>query len=219
MKKKGIILDFDGTIIDSTQEGVELCCKTAVIHKLPVPDGMKEYIRTLWGRPAHELIKICWPTANAEEFLKTWEELDAEQPISIFPGIKKVLPILAQNYTLSILTSRHKKAVHTQLAFHDLHAFFSFVYALEDCPVPKPDPKSIFPLLQKYEESGIGKDALLIVGDSVYADMALARAVDIDFIGVAWGHSSREDFQNAGVYKERVADSAEKLARIILNFA
>ena len=215
MKKKGIIFDFDGTIIDSTHEGVELCCKVAAIHKLPVPDGMKEYIRTLWGKPAHELIKICWPTANGEEFLKDWQELDSQHPISIFPGVKKVLPILAQKYTLSILTSRGKKATHTQLAFHDLHPLFSYVYALEDCPVPKPDPKSIFPLLQKYEESGIGKDALLIVGDSVYADMALARAVDIDFIGVTWGHSSREDFETAGVRKERITDSADELVGII----
>ena len=160
-----------------------------------------------------------WPTANVKEFLKTWEKLDSQQPISIFPGVKKVLPILAQSYILSILTSRHKKAAHTQLAFHDLHPLFTFIYALEDCPVPKPDPKSVSSLLQKYKDSGIGKGALVIVGDSVYADMGLARAVDIDFIGVTWGHSSRQDFQNAGVHKERVADSAEELARIIHTFA
>ena len=171
---QGIIFDFDGTILDSPRIGVEFCCQAARILKLPLPEGMRGQLRKLWGRPADELIHTCWPNANVEEFLREWERIEASQGVPMFSGMKEILTFLGEQYVLSILTSRQKQTLWRQFSDHNIGSFFRFVYALEDCPFPKPDPRSIDLLFHDYNRIGVKRNSLIYIGDSAGADYPLA---------------------------------------------
>jgi len=70
-------------------------------------------------------------------------------------------------------------------------------------------------LIKDYERHGTTKDHLVIVGDSIYSDYPLALQVKIDFIGVTWGHSAKEDFIRAGLKEKYILDSMTELLPLI----
>ncbi len=67
-----------------------------------------------------------------------------------------------------------------------LEGYFSMAVGMEDVGVPKPDPESIYLVLQKL---GVSKDRAYFVGDSE-VDAIAARNAGIRFIGVTTGGRS-----------------------------
>ncbi|TSC67496.1 MAG: hypothetical protein G01um101466_698 [Parcubacteria group bacterium Gr01-1014_66] len=211
---KGIVFDFDGTLLDSTREGLNRFIQIATNLGLEVNDEMIATIKNMWGVPGHILIAECWPHMSSEMFMHEWETFDSVHPIALFPGVENVLADIAQRVSLSLLTAR-SWSTHAQLRLHGIHEHFCFVCTLDDSPMSKPHPESIKPVLEHYHESGIGLNNLVFVGDSVRADYALARALGIDFIALTWGSSSRSDFLAAGLDNSCIIDTLEDLPPIL----
>lgn len=213
-EKKGIIFDLDGTLLNSVEAGKERFLAIAAMLGLAMNDEIMAHAWSMWGAPARTMISACWPHVNPEVFIALWVEDDIRHPLALFPGVKETLTLLASRFHLSICTSRDT-STHAQLKGNDIDSLFSFIYTQSDCPVPKPNPESIRLLLKDYARHNIYHYDLILVGDSVYSDYALARAAGIEFIALAWGHNSRDDFLAAGVEEHRILDTIEDLARLL----
>lgn len=213
-KWKGIVFDFDGTLLNSTQEGLSRFIQIAVNLGLEVNDNMIATIKRMWGVPGHVLISTCWPHVSHEMFMREWETFDSVNPIALFPGVANTLAVLAQHFSLSLLTARGW-STHAQMRFHGIREHFRFVCTLDDSPMQKPHPESIRPLLEQYRQHGIGPHDLVLIGDSVRADYALAHALGLDFIGLTWGSSSHNDFLAAGVDGKCIVNTIEDISCMI----
>ena len=81
--------------------------------------------------------------------------------------------------------------------------------------MPKPHPESIRPLVESYGQRGIAHHELVVVGDSVHSDLAVARAAGIDFVAVTCGTNSRAEFIAAGVDERLILDSIADLPALL----
>ncbi len=212
---KGIVFDFDGTLIDSQHEGLKRFLGIAASLGLSISDDNVAQIRRLWGVPGYVLVQTCWPDMPVDVFMDQWEVLDRENPLLLFSETKNILERLCLQFSLSILTSRGRGSTHFHLQYHRIKSLFSFICTLDDSSVPKPNPCSIEPLLRQYERCGIMVNDLIFVGDSIHSDYGLARAIGIDFIAVTWGVNTHNDFLAAGLDPRYIIDTIEDLPRIL----
>lgn len=215
-KWKGIIFDFDGTLLNSYGEGMRRFCAVAVSLGLPVSEHTIARIKKIWGVPGHILVQTCWPEVSMDTFMGAWETFDSIHPISLFPGVQDLTRQLSLHMPLSILTSRGR-STHFQLRCNNLEPLFSFICTLDDSSVPKPHPQSIEPLIRQYGRRGIAAEDLVFIGDSVGSDYELARALGMDFIAVTWGNNTRDDFIAAGLDARYIIDAIEDLSRLIIS--
>ena len=98
---KGVVFDFDGTLIDSVHEGRERFLRVASDLGLATTGITQAQIQQLWGVPGHILVETCWPDTCAQAFVDYWETFDSIHEISVFPGVKETLTLLAERLQLS----------------------------------------------------------------------------------------------------------------------
>jgi len=98
----------------------------------------------------------------------------------------------------------------------DLDMFF-IIQGQEDCKHMKPDPRVFIPALTILEEEGIIPEEVVYVGDTVDHDLepTLQYHPQIPFVGMVSGAADKEDFLEAGILKECIIDSPEKIFRAI----
>ncbi len=212
---KGVVFDFDGTLLNSNVAGRERFAQIAISLGLSVSETAAEKITKMWGAPGYVLIEACWPGADTDAFMYHWEKFDSENPLQLFPGAREAVEALSASLLLSLLTSRDW-STHAQLREHGIDSLFTFVCTLEDSPRPKPHPRSIESLLHSYhEDHGVTQNDLVLIGDSVHSDYGLAKAIGMDFIAASWGNNTRDEFLAAGVKEEYIADSIEHLLQML----
>lgn len=213
-KKRTIIFDFDGTLINSGKEALRRCLRIADSLGLQTGDAMAEKARTYFGFPAGALVDSCWPGADKEEFLRRWAEMDTQEPYALFPGVRETLDKFKnRGMTLVIHTSRRRASTHWQLAHNNVKELFDFIYAVEDTPASKPDPESVFSILRELSSRKISDPhETLFVGDMARTDWEMAKNAKLDFVGVlSGGVSSREEFLALGLAPSRIINSVAEL--------
>lgn len=206
---RAIIFDLDGTLLDSSSEGLRRFCIVAEKFGLPVDNAMKERINALWGKPVYELVHGCWPEQDDRAFLAEWRQLDLEMPHSLFPGVKEMLATLRKNDVfLYILTNRDTETTTIQLEAHTLTHFFDYVCAREASSYPKPHRESVAPILNYLKARGIAQAKTLMVGDHVI-DFQCAQNANFSFIVVLSSGSDPGDFD--GLDPSRILPSVVDL--------
>lgn len=216
MHKRAVIFDLDGTLIDSYAEALRRTEKIALMLGLPFDQRILAKIRSLWGRPAPEMIKACWPDADGEVFLQAWKNLDCIRRYKLIPKTRQILRELQQRkIVMGVLTQRGLISTTAQLEMNRIKKFFTFVKTTDGSGFSKPHPKSIEPCFEELARLRIKPRQTLFVGDSVRNDWGLAQAVGIDFVGVATGGNTREDFIRAGLAKDRILASVADLPKLL----
>lgn len=215
MEKRAVIFDLDGTLIDSYAEALRRTEKIALMLGLPFDQLILDRIKSLWGRPAPEMIQACWPDADIKAFWTAWGVLDNMRPYPLFPGTRKMLRELRRRSIVVGLLTQRGASTFAQLAHNRIKSLFVFVHSTSASPHAKPHPKSIEPCFNKLAKLRIKPAQTLFVGDSVGNDWGLAQAVGIDFMGVITGNNSREDFIRAGLAEDRILTSVAELPRLL----
>jgi phosphoglycolate phosphatase len=210
-----ILLDIDGTLVDSQDFIVEAQRRAFAANGLPPPEreralsvvglSLLEAFTALAGKDA--------PVENlAQAYRSAWHQMRADPAFEdpFFEGALDFVRMLIErgDVELGIATGKARRGVVHLMNRTGWHDHFVTIQTADDHP-SKPAPDMI---LKAMEETGTPPERTIMVGDTSY-DMQMAKAAGVHAIGVAWGYHQREALIHAGA--ELVVDDFAHLTRAI----
>ena len=183
-----LIFDLDGTLIDSKRDLADSV--NAMRLHLGEPPLANETVYSYVGNGAPILVRRALPGRPEEEielglryFLEYYRDhmLDAT---TLYPGVREALDQLMDSPTkMAVLTNKPVRFSEHLIKGLGLDGHFFRIYGGNSFEEKKPHPKGIELLM---EESGIGRDRTIMVGDSA-VDVLTARNAQVRACGVSWG--------------------------------
>ena len=190
MKKKLVIFDLDGTLLDTIDD-----LATGANHALEVlgyPTHERATIRSFVGNGINKLLERSLPEGEKTEehvmrmrsvFIPYYDAHNADLTVP-YEGIPELLERLQEGGVMLAVASNKYQAATEKLVAH-YFPNINFIKVLgqrNEVPI-KPDPAIVMDILK---EAGVSKDAVLYVGDSG-VDMLTALNAQVDAVGVTWG--------------------------------
>lgn len=195
MKKKVIIFDLDGTLLDSLMDIV--ISANEVLDSFGFPnhnlDGYKQFI----GDGARNLMIRSLPKGcdndTIDKALKLFMEIYSKKihtNTKPYDGIYEMLDLLKkEGFSLNLLSNKPQQFT---LKYYDLFFKkynFDFVYGQSDEHPKKPDPATA---LQIASSLNTNPKDIFFVGDTS-TDMQTALNAGMQSIGVIWGMRDQEE--------------------------
>ena len=179
IKKKAILFDLDGTLVNSAPTVLEIINLVRSQNnqtKLQINSSIEQII-SLGGR---EMIVNLISKDNVDKNLNTFRAMYKDNDLAnerLFDGVKELLLALRQKYTLAILTNKPKLLVNKTVIHHHIESFFDCLVCREDVMEKKPDPEGFNLILKTLN---LVKDEVIYVGDSL-VDLELAKSLQVEF--------------------------------------
>jgi phosphoglycolate phosphatase len=217
--KLGVVLDLDGTLVDSL-DGLCVAAARAVGHvQRPVPsrDAIASYIGTGVQSLLHRaLTGDLDGTAEEEIFQRAFKVFTETYYESCIHGtslrqhaIETLAGLRAEGRGMAILTNKPSKPTRRILEHLELMKFFDVVFSPEDVGVRKPDPKGITNAMEKMDVA-----SAVMVGDSS-VDMETAIAAGVPFVGIRGGYHAGTDLASVVSAPHVVIDELDGLPEAI----
>lgn len=203
-KKKAIIFDLDGTLIDSGEDLVSAVNSTLLL--LNRDTFSSDEIHSWIGNGALLLVKRALSGGDVDD--ETLEQSLIDQAMSLFlteyeknvcvnttmySGVRVSLKVLkAQGYKLAIVTNKPIQFVHPILKKLGLDTLFEIILGGSCIEKSKPDP---LPLETVCKRFNISPQECVMVGDSKN-DILPANALGMDSIGLLYGYNYGENIQD-----------------------
>ena len=196
--KKLVILDLDGTLIDSLADLTDATNRMRQAFNLPSLTLLD--VRKLVGEGARRLVERALPGLPQEEieqgleiFLRYNYEHIADRTVP-YPGVRETLRILGhRGYVLTVVSNKSASHCREILRLLDLDRFFTAVLGADSVAERKPSPE---PLLHLMRELGYSAEETVMVGDSIN-DVKAGRAAGVSTIGCEYGYGPREELEMA----------------------
>ncbi|MDH7478265.1 MAG: HAD family hydrolase [Candidatus Bathyarchaeota archaeon] len=195
IKAKGILLDLDGTIVDSREAYVE-AVKTAFSvlgQKVAAAEVAMEIPKRLeQNLPINDLVKGMDTQKFLDLYLNAYYKFTATKSKPM-PKIAVTLRKLSSKAALALITMRYvpKENVIKELENFGLAKYFQHVITALDTHTPKPSPEALIKCAKKF---GIQPCECLVVGDSV-ADIKAGKNAGAKTVAVLSGIFSREELE------------------------
>jgi phosphoglycolate phosphatase len=211
-----IVLDCDGTLVDSQRAIHAIMTECFTTHGLVAPDIAA--VRKIVGLSLDDAIarlQIQPCDTHPSVMSQTYRQVSSrirkqgafEEPL--FPGARAAIEHLSESgCVLGIATGKSLGGLRNTLASHGLGHFFTTLQTSDQAP-SKPHPAMLH---QAMRETGAEPHATVMVGDTTY-DMEMARAAGTYAIGVGWGYHDATALREAGAH--RILDSYADLASAI----
>jgi phosphoglycolate phosphatase len=199
MKKKLIIFDLDGTLLDTIADLAEGANYALSVLGYPTHDSST--IRSFVGNGINKLLERALPKEEQtpenvlrmrEVFLPYYDEHNADLT-SPYSGIPELLATLQQRgMMLAVASNKYQSATEKLVAhFFPSTRFIKVFGQRTDVPI-KPDPAVVFEIMLA---AGVDKEDVLYVGDSG-VDMLTAHHAGVDCVGVTWGFRPKPELQD-----------------------
>jgi len=183
-----VILDLDGTLVDSQRDLADAVNATRAwmgLDPLP-PVTVAQYV----GNGAPVLVQRALPDAGKEDwsrglkyFLEYYRDHMLDSTV-LYPGVREALDQLhAERIPLAVLTNKPIRFTLQMLEGLGIDLHFFRVYGGNSFPEKKPDPAGLNALVV---ESGAHRARTIMVGDSA-VDVDTARNAGVQACGVRWG--------------------------------
>ncbi len=195
LKVKGMIIDLDGTLVDSRDAYREALAKA--LEKFDVKKFSPTLVLEIPRRLEQNLpIKDLLPGINIEKFLKTYLEAYyrvAEDKAKLLPNIQKTLKILSRKARLALLTMRYvtSESIEKWLEKVDLVRYFQCIATALNTRFPKPSPKALDECAKRL---GVDVGECAIVGDST-TDIKAGKNAGAKTVAVLSGIFAREELE------------------------
>ena len=214
MKYKAVLLDMDGTVLD-TVEDIKDSANTA-LRKFGFPEMNSEQARARLGNGSKVLITKSLPQdVDEETLLKVLDfyvpYYDAHSHIKTKPydGILELMEKLrALGCKLAIISNKPDSTVK-ELSLEFFPGLLETAVGERQGVRRKPCPDSV---TATAKELGAEISECVYVGDSE-VDIETAKRAGMDCISVSWGFRSKEQLINSGA--ERIASSVSQLFNYI----
>ena len=179
---RGLVFDFDGTLVDSYPLIEEAFAHVMRTHRLD--EAARVLFRQSRGLPLPEQMKLVAPQMW-EDLVATYRSIDATLGHArVFRGIPTLVRKLHQaGAPLGVVSCKRRALVEAELEAAGLRAYFDVVIGYEDVTPPKPAPD---PLLAAIGQLGLSRTHSIYVGDSM-VDLQTGRAARVRTVLAAWG--------------------------------
>jgi phosphoglycolate phosphatase len=222
-KPKLILIDVDGTLVDSVPDLAY--CVNEMMKRMDMPErseadirnwvgnGVERLVRRaligqLDGEPDEDLFRQAYPL-----FLDLYAENTSKRS-ELYPGVLDGLSRLREaGYILGSVTNKASQFTIPLLKDLGIHDDFAVVVAGDTLEKKKPDPE---PLLYAAERMGVDPADCLMVGDSI-SDVKAARAAGFQIVCMPYGYNHGEDIRDAK--PDAVIDSLAHLDTLLSNAA
>ena len=214
MKKKLIVFDLDGTLLDTLADLHASVNFALEKHALPLR-GIDE-VRTFVGNGMGLLISRSVPENTPEavvgavlETFKGHYSLHSTDSTAPYEGIAELLAQLkSAGCRLGVVSNKADSAAKPIIA-HYFPGLFDCVVGEREGVRKKPAPDSVLEIMRSLD---CGEADTVYIGDSE-VDIQTAKNAGCDCISVCWGFKSREFLEANGA--ERIAASAAELGRLL----
>ncbi|MDD7065536.1 MAG: HAD family hydrolase [Sodaliphilus pleomorphus] len=190
MKKKLVIFDLDGTLLNTIEDLGNAA--NYALHKNGYATHSMASYPFFVGNGVRRLIERVLPEdrrdiETVERLLKDFKEYynehltDCTKP---YPGIEDMLlGLRAKGVKVAVASNKYQAAAERIVAHYYGNVDFAAVEGQKEGVKTKPDPSIVFGILAKTK---VAKADVLYVGDSG-VDMETARRACVDSVGVTWG--------------------------------
>ena len=200
-----VLLDLDGTLVDSAAGILGSLREAFVELDLPLPPGGLPH--ALLGPPLYLTLPTLVGEERAPDVLTTYRRIYAERGLRespAFPGVDALLRDLVDaGVTLAVATSKAQVYAETIVAERGWADLFATVCG-DTLDRQRPTKADVVgEALRRLGEP----DGVVMVGDRLH-DVVGARAHGIDCLGAGWGYAEPDELAQAGavaIYTE-VAD-------------
>jgi phosphoglycolate phosphatase len=187
---RGIIFDFDGTLIDSYEAIAESLNHVRSSFSLP-PLEMDE-VKGMVGHGLETLIERALGGGKIEEGVKLFRQRYAtvcERKTAILPQVKETLDELdRRGYRMAIATNKPSYFARDILKALEMEHLFAEVLGPNDVERPKPDPEMLEIIMMRI---GLSPEEVAYVGDMLL-DIEVARRAGVEAYAIPTGSATRE---------------------------
>ncbi|QTR51801.1 phosphoglycolate phosphatase [Candidatus Thiothrix anitrata] len=219
-KPKMVLIDVDGTLVDSVPDLT--FCVDEMMQQLDMPVRGEAAVRQWVGNGVQRLTERALTNdldghPDAELFARAmpiFMELYAENTSKrsrLYDGVLEGLDFLQSCEGLKIGCVTNKAEQFTLPLLTDLGIVdrFEIIISGDSLPEKKPHP---LPLLHAAEKLGVKPEDSVMIGDSK-SDVKAARAAGFQIICMTYGYNHGEDIRNYS--PDAVIDSMAELASLI----
>ena len=188
MKKRLIIFDMDGTLIDSS---ITIANAINFVRKnLRLPPLDNKIIISKVNDSTINASRFFYEADHFkpihQEWFNQYYSENHQKELRLYDGILELLKWLkSKSCLLAIATNAYSSSTLQSLKYLKIESFFDSIVSYDDVSRGKPAPDMIFKILEDLKVSS--KDAIF-VGDGE-RDETSAKLANIDFILVDWGFS------------------------------
>lgn len=197
-KTKIIILDFDGTLGDTT--AVILKTMLGTIQELGLPERSEQECLAMIGLRLTEVPAKLFPELDLEPDLyaltyrRLFNEYNVEGAVELYPNVVETLTALKdRGLVLTIASSRSNASLNAYIKNLGLTDTITYVLGGNDVLEGKPHPEAVNRTLR---ELGFKSEEAIVVGDTVF-DIHMGRNAGTRTCGVTYGNGTRESLTDA----------------------
>ena len=207
-KKKLIIFDLDGTLVDSQTD--ILIANNLTLQKFGYKTISYNKVKSIIGQGimgniikslAMQKVKASnQQKQDMYDYFFSYYKKNVYVKSKPYPGIKNLLKKLQKNYKLAVCSNKLEKLTKIVLQKSDLKKYFDFVAGGDTFKFKKPHPSVLNNVVKKFK---INKKDALFVGDSEH-DYHAAQNSKIDFCLKQGGYTNKKIsfFKNAAKIKD-----------------
>jgi phosphoglycolate phosphatase len=207
-KKKLIIFDLDGTLVDSQTD--ILIANNLTLQKFGYKTISYNKVKSIIGQgimgniiKSLAMQKVKASTQEKQDmydYFFSYYKKNVYVKSKPYPGIKNLLKRLQKNFKLAVCSNKLEKLTKIVLQKSDLKKYFDFVAGGDTFKFKKPHPSVLNNVVKKFK---INKKDSLFVGDSEH-DYHAAQNSKIDFCLKQGGYTNKKIsfFKNAAKIRD-----------------
>jgi HAD superfamily hydrolase (TIGR01509 family) len=209
---RGVLLDLDGTLVDSEEQNAEAVARALATMGRPMTAEERHYVIGHGWREIYDHLEAGRPTGYAFEALlaaaaRERERLIREEGLRVLPGVKEAIRRLCARVPVGVVTGSAREEAELVLSLLGVRAALACVVTAEDVPRGKPSPDGF---LLGASRLALSPGGCLAVEDSE-AGIRAAHAAGMRCVAVAAGNFARQDQSGADVVIETLDDLDDAL--------
>ena len=203
-KKKFILFDFDGVIVDSFAPAYE-------VNKMICPSSSEEEYRRKFEGNINDWTKgVFTHDEKCNHSIDFFAEyIPKMKNVGIVAGMDEVIKTLAQSYTLIVISSTLSAPIQELLEKYNLAQYFTEIMGND---VHKSKVEKMKMVFQRY---AISNKECVFITDTL-GDMREALQTEVATIGVSWGFHTRETLMKGQPFK--IVESPSELVSAVSGY-
>ncbi len=185
MKYELVILDMDGTLVDTDLMLVETVMIMFRKHRPDFKISLSEIVY-FSGPPIEDTLANYFPGLDTKALIQEFKDISKQfydLDAILFPYAKEVLVELKRlGLPIAILTNKHHDRTMETLGMLQIEGLIDYVVGYDDVKKPKPDPEGMLKIIDHF---GVLPQKVLFLGDTMY-DYEVARRSGVASGLIGW---------------------------------